>query len=150
METKRTQNSVIFLATLGVYIGLLMAGSSPGIIAQQSAAMTRNFELSEEFEVRDELDRDPEHAVPEFEPEALGDILSGAAVESLVRVYLSQYFVEPTTDSFSFQIPVPDAKPLTELKLHTTTFWPNDVRASAAFGVASLPRSSLNIAVACV
>lgn len=150
METKRTQNSVIFLATLGVYIGLLMAGASPGIIAQQSAAMTRNFELSEEFEVRDEFDRDPEHAVPEFEPEAAGDILSGAAVKSLVRVYLSQYFVEPAADVAYVAAPISAAETFLAAEPQTPLFWPNDARASAAFGVASLPRSSLNFFAACV
>lgn len=120
------------------------------MIAQQSAAMTRNFELSEEFEVLDEFDRDPQPEVPEFVPESAEEALSGAAVESLVRVYLSQYFVEPAADSFSFQIPVPDAKPLPDLNLHTTTFWSNDVGRSAAFGSSSLPRSSLISVAACI
>lgn len=150
METKRTQNSVIFLATLGVYIGLLMAGASPGIIAQQSAAMTRNFELSEEFEVRDEFDRDPEHSVPELGPDAAAEALSAAEVESLVRVYLSQYFVEPAADVAFVAAPILGAETFSAGEPQTPLFWPNDVRASAAFGVASLPRSSLNSAAACV
>ncbi|MBX3268310.1 MAG: hypothetical protein KF831_16545 [Acidobacteria bacterium] len=150
MNNQKNNNSVLFLATLGVYIGLLMAGASPGIIAQQSAAMTRNFELSEEFEVRDEFDRDPEHSVPEFEPETAGDLLSGAAVESLVRVYLSQYFVEPAADVANVSAPISGAETFSAAEPQTLLFWPNDVRASAAFGVASLPRSSLSSAAACV
>lgn len=141
---------MLFLATLGVYIGLLMAGASAGVIAQQSAAMTRNFELSEEFEVLDEFDRDPQPEVPEFVPESAEEALSGAAVESLVRVYLSQYFVEPAAESFALQVPVPYAKPLPAFSLQTSTFWPNDVGDSAAFGSASLPRSSLISLAACV
>ena len=138
---------MLFLATLGVYIGLLMAGSSAGMIAQQSAAMARNFELSEEFEIRDEFDRDPQPEVPEFVPESDGEALSGAAVESLVRVYLSQYFVEPAADvTYLAAAPISVVETSAGAEPQTPLFWPNDVRASAAFGVASLPRSSLNSA----
>jgi hypothetical protein len=56
-----TQNSIIFLAALGVYLGLLVAGASPGVISQQ-AALTRSFDISDEIEVTDDLDKDPEAA----------------------------------------------------------------------------------------
>lgn len=150
MNNQKNNNSVLFLATLGVYIGLLMAGASPGIIAQQSAAMTRNFELSEEFEVLDEFDRDPEAGVPELGADAAAEALSAAEVESLVRVYLSQYFVEPAADVTYPAAPIPVAETLTAAEPQAPRFWPNDVRASAAFGVASLPRSSLNSFAACI
>ncbi|HMS09566.1 MAG TPA: hypothetical protein PKE66_08790 [Pyrinomonadaceae bacterium] len=147
MNNQKNNNSVLFLATLGVYIGLLMAGASPGIIAQQSAAMTRNFELSEEFEVRDEFDRDPEAEVPELGADAATEALSAAEVESLVRVYLSQYFVEPAADvTYLAAAPISVVETSAGAEPQTPLFWPNDVRASAAFGVASLPRSSLNSA----
>ena len=58
--SKKPANSVLFIATLGVYIGLLMAGSAPAVVAQQAAAMTRNFELSDEIEKKDDLDLDPD------------------------------------------------------------------------------------------
>ncbi len=57
--SKKQTNSVLFIATLGVYIGLLMAGAAPAVVAQQAAAMTRNFELSDEIEKKDDLDKDP-------------------------------------------------------------------------------------------
>ena len=50
---------MIFLATLGVYFGLvLIGGATPQIYAQ--AATTRNFELKDEIEVQDELDKKPD------------------------------------------------------------------------------------------
>ncbi len=58
MTNRTDKNSILFIATLGVYIGLLMAGATPGVIAQQ-AAMTRNFELSEEIDVTDDLEKKP-------------------------------------------------------------------------------------------
>lgn len=58
--SKKQTNSVLFIATLGVYIGLLMAGSAPAVVAQQAAAMTRNFELSDEIEKKDDLDNKPD------------------------------------------------------------------------------------------
>lgn len=66
MAKQPTQNSIIFLAALGVYLGLLVAGASPGVISQQ-AALTRSFDISEEIEVSDDLDRDPETADSSFQ-----------------------------------------------------------------------------------
>ncbi len=48
------------LTTLGVYIGLLMAGSAPGVVAQQAGAMTRNFDVKDEIEIKDDLDNKPD------------------------------------------------------------------------------------------
>jgi hypothetical protein len=56
---KKNQNSILFLTTLGVYIGLLMAGSAPGIVAQQAGAMTRNFDVKDEIEFSVDLDKKP-------------------------------------------------------------------------------------------
>ncbi len=42
-----------------MYIGLLMAGSAPGVIAQQAGAMTKNFNVKDEIEVKEKLDDDP-------------------------------------------------------------------------------------------
>ena len=47
------------LTTLGVYIGLLMAGSAPGVVAQQAGAMTRNFDVTDEIEISVDLDKNP-------------------------------------------------------------------------------------------
>lgn len=59
--SKKNQNSILFLTTLGVYIGLLMAGSAPGgVIAQQAGAMTRNFDVKDEIEVKDDFDNKPD------------------------------------------------------------------------------------------
>ena len=49
---------MIFLATLGVYFGLvLIGGATPQVYAQ--AATTRTFELKDEVEVKDDLDKTP-------------------------------------------------------------------------------------------
>jgi hypothetical protein len=58
LGNKKSQNSIVFLTTLGVYLGLLIVGASPGVLAQQ-AAMTRNFDVNDEIEAKDDLDRDP-------------------------------------------------------------------------------------------
>lgn len=60
MKQAKSNNSILLLTTLGVYLGLLVVGSAPGLIAQQAAATTRNFELSEEIEVKDDLDKNPD------------------------------------------------------------------------------------------
>jgi hypothetical protein len=59
IENRKNHNSMIFLTTLGVYLGLLLVGgSAPQVYAH--AAMTRNFEIQDEIEVRDDLDNKPD------------------------------------------------------------------------------------------
>jgi hypothetical protein len=49
----------LFLTTIGVYLGLvLVGGTAPQVFAH--SATTRNFEISEEIEVKDDLDKQPD------------------------------------------------------------------------------------------
>lgn len=58
MSDKKTHNSIIFLTTLSVYLGLvLVGGASSPVLAQ--AALTRNFDIQEEIEFKDDLDKKP-------------------------------------------------------------------------------------------
>lgn len=59
MSKSKSQNSIIALATLGVYLGLLLAGATPGVLAQQ-AALTKQFNLNDEIERKDDLDKKPD------------------------------------------------------------------------------------------
>jgi len=55
----KSHNSILFLTTLGVYLGLVMVGgAAPHVYAH--AATTRNFEISDEIEVKDDLDKMPD------------------------------------------------------------------------------------------
>jgi hypothetical protein len=59
MTNRRNNSSMIFLTTLGVYLGLLLVGgSAPQVFAH--SAMTRNFEIQDEIEVKDDLDNKPD------------------------------------------------------------------------------------------
>lgn len=57
MNNRKGQNSLLFLTTLGVYLGLVLVGATPVL---GHAATTRNFEISEEIEIKDDLDRKPD------------------------------------------------------------------------------------------
>lgn len=58
MNDRKNHNSLLFLTTLGVYLGLvLVGGTAPQVFAH--GALTRNFEISEEVEVKDDLDKKP-------------------------------------------------------------------------------------------
>lgn len=60
MSTRKSNNSILFLTTLGVYLGLvLVGGASPQVFAH--GALTRNFELQDEIEVHDDLDKKPDN-----------------------------------------------------------------------------------------
>ncbi len=78
MQNKANHNSILLLTTLGVYIGLLLVGAPTGVLAQP-AAMTRNFEISEEIVMRDELDNDPELSAEEDLDVAVEDHPFGTA-----------------------------------------------------------------------
>ncbi len=59
MSKSKNHNSLIFITTLGVYLGLvLVGGAAPQVFAH--SALTRNFEISEEIEVKDDLDKNPD------------------------------------------------------------------------------------------
>ena len=59
MNKRKANNSILFLTTLGVYLGLVLAGGvTPQVYAH--SAMTRNFELVDEIEFKDDLDNKPD------------------------------------------------------------------------------------------
>jgi hypothetical protein len=59
LNKRKTNNSILFLTTLGVYLGLVLAGGvTPQVYAH--SAMTRNFELTDEIEFKDDLDNKPD------------------------------------------------------------------------------------------
>jgi len=59
MSSRKGQNSIIFLATLGVYLGLVLAGgTAPQVYAY--AATTRAFDAREEIELGDDFFGPPE------------------------------------------------------------------------------------------
>lgn len=57
VKSSKTNNSVLILATIGVYLGLMLVGSTPVL---GHAATTRNFEITDEIEIKDDLDRKPD------------------------------------------------------------------------------------------
>lgn len=67
MIPRKNQNSILFLTTLGVYLGLLIVGgAAPQAFAH--SATTRAFEITDEIEVKDDLDNKPdaEEALAQF------------------------------------------------------------------------------------
>ncbi len=58
MNNRKNHNSALILAALGVYIGLVLVGGTPQVLAQ--AAMTRQFNVKDEVEFKDDLDNKPD------------------------------------------------------------------------------------------
>jgi hypothetical protein len=59
VANRRTNNSILFLTTLGVYLGLmLVGGAAPQVFAH--GALTRQFELQDEIEFADDLEKKPD------------------------------------------------------------------------------------------
>lgn len=85
MNNRKNQNSILVLATLGVYLGLVLVGATPQVLAQ--AAMTRQFDVKDEIEVADQLDNDPDNTSP-------ADITlpAASAVDKQISKSVSRFF----------------------------------------------------------
>ncbi len=59
MGKNKGYNSILFLTTLSVYLGLVLVGAPSSVLAQQ-AALTQRFEIQNEFETEDDLDKKPD------------------------------------------------------------------------------------------
>lgn len=57
MSSRKNQNSILFLATLGVYLGLVLTGATPVL---GHAATARQFDIIDEIEFADEFDNKPD------------------------------------------------------------------------------------------
>ncbi len=60
MSQRNKNNSIVFLTTLSVYLGLVMVGGAMSPVLAQ-AATARNFNVQDEIEVKDDLDKKPDN-----------------------------------------------------------------------------------------
>ena len=58
MKDRKPQNSALLIATIGVYLGLVLAGAAPQVLA--NAALTKQFNVRDEIEFKDDLDNKPD------------------------------------------------------------------------------------------
>jgi hypothetical protein len=89
LSNRKNQNSILVLATLGVYLGLVLAGATPQVLAQ--AAMTRQFDVKDEIEFKDDLDN---------KPDKLDEDELRTRVQELKTIYLwyNDYSIEEYAD----------------------------------------------------
>jgi hypothetical protein len=73
LNNRKGQNSILFLTTLGVYLGLVLVGATPVL---GHAATTRNFEISDEIEIKDDLDKNPDRRNETTFVEEIASLLS--------------------------------------------------------------------------
>jgi len=64
LSNHKSHNSILVLATLGVYLGLVLVGATPQVLAQ--AAMTKQFNVKDEIEVKDDLEKKPDNATADI------------------------------------------------------------------------------------
>jgi hypothetical protein len=140
LSQKKSQNSLLLLTTLGVYLGLLVAGAAPGVVAQQAAAMTRNFELSEEVEVKDDLDNKPDDQASELDPDV--DL---AALEIIVASYLERVIDISLLSGAAIRSTVAIARRTDNVSTSLPAdYTPSDVKNSANFAYQQFPRAGLD------
>ncbi len=79
MSKNKASNSILFLTTLSVYLGLVLVGASPSVLAQQ-AALSQKFEIQKEIETEDDLDKNPdEESLEQYLLVRLDDALNAFA-----------------------------------------------------------------------
>lgn len=101
MSKSKNHNSIIFLTTLSLYLGLVLVGSVPQALAQP-AATTKQFNLKDEVETKDDLDKNPDgEAIKSFLEKDYEAALS-AFVEDLKK--LKQEGKYRATGKRTFQI----------------------------------------------
>jgi hypothetical protein len=101
MSQTKTHSQSIFVLTLAVYLGLVLAGGASPALAQ--AAMAKGFDLKVEQEIKDDLDKKPddEKAIDGLADDLdhyLGDVEDLLA--SLKELYLAGKFA-PVHETFS-------------------------------------------------
>jgi hypothetical protein len=102
MTKSKNHNSIVFLTTLGVYLGLVLAGgASPQVFAH--SALTRHFEIQDEIEVKDDLDKKPEPAAEESDDKSSAELTAG--IFESVKSLLSQFSRTQPVSAFG---PAPD------------------------------------------
>lgn len=58
MSKNKSHNSIVFLTTLSLYLGLVLVGAAPQVLGQ--GATTKSFNLKDEVETKDDLDKNPD------------------------------------------------------------------------------------------
>jgi hypothetical protein len=58
MNKKQNYNSIAFLTTLSVYLGLMLVGGTAPVLAH--SALTRNFDINAEIVFEEDLDKNPD------------------------------------------------------------------------------------------
>ena len=74
MSNSKNYNSIVFLTTLSVYLGLVLVGATPSVLAQQ-AALAQKFEIQNEIEIEDDLDKKPDDEADKFDQDSKGGYL---------------------------------------------------------------------------
>ncbi|MGC2238354.1 MAG: hypothetical protein WA584_19525 [Pyrinomonadaceae bacterium] len=60
MSNRKNYNSIVFLTTLSVYLGLVLVGGAAAPVLAHSA-LTRDFDIKNEIEFKDDLDNKPDN-----------------------------------------------------------------------------------------
>jgi len=99
LTKRKAQNSFLVLTTLGVYLGLLMVGgAAPQVLAH--SATTRSFEITDEIEIKDDLDNKPDDERSDVRLSLITYFQDVEAfVKTLRRLGGTKYF-DPAGDSF--------------------------------------------------
>jgi hypothetical protein len=75
----KNYNSIIFLTTLSVYLGLTLLGATPQVLAY--AATTRDFDIKTEIEYKDDFDNKPDEESSESQAENFPRIFANFLTE---------------------------------------------------------------------
>lgn len=101
MSNSKNYNSIVFLTTLSVYLGLVLVSATPPVLAH--GALTQRFEIQNEIETEDDLDKKPDDDEIKFSSPTGGyfDDLKDL-IEDLQKLHQIEKF-DLDYDSFQFK-----------------------------------------------
>jgi hypothetical protein len=102
MSKTKSYNQIIFLTTLSVYLGLVLVGASPQVLAQ--AALTSKFDIKDQIEKKDDLDKKPDDEVKTIS-EGLDSYLENLEelIVNLQKLHQIEKF-DPSEDLFQIDL----------------------------------------------
>lgn len=100
MTKGKSYNRIVVLTTLSVYLGLVLVGATPQVLAY--AATSRSFDLKTEIELKEDLDNKPENEEAENSPKEDFPILFARLLNEIKENIAAEKVSLPLPNVFSY------------------------------------------------
>lgn len=92
MSKSKSYNRIVFLTTLSLYLSLVLVGGTGCNLSH--SALTKSFDLKNEVEIKDDLDKNPDKDIPSLFAELLADIEVGTKNGNIALPVQREFFAD--------------------------------------------------------